>query len=108
MLLRTVALSTVIIELIVGLAIYPSVLAKYGWLEALWVSPMYAAMAFTNTGFTLNDGGISVFEDDYVFMTVIMIAVIIGSVGFPVLFALSRHLFHPKKAHILRPSSWSP
>lgn len=107
MLLRTVALSTVIIELIVGLAIYPSVLAKYGWLEALWVSPMYAAMAFTNTGFTLNDGGISVFEDDYVFMTVIMIAVIIGSVGFPVLFALSRHLFHPKKAHILRPSSWS-
>lgn len=107
MLLRTVALSTVIIELIVGLAIYPSALAKYGWLEALWVSPMYAAMAFTNTGFTLNDGGISVFEEDYVFMTVIMIAVIIGSVGFPVLFALSRHLFHPKKAHILRPSSWS-
>ena len=106
-LLRTVALSTVLIELVVGLLIYPSVTAKYGWLEALWVSPMYAAMAFTNTGFTLNEGGIAVFQDDYMFMTVIMLAVITGSVGFPVLFALSRHLFHPKKSHFFRPSTWS-
>src|SRR5690606_10614420 len=106
-LLRTVALSTVLIELVVGLLIYPSVLAKYGWLEALWISPMYAAMAFTNTGFTLNEGGIAVFQNDYMFMTVIMLAVIVGSVGFPVIFALSRHLFHPKKSHFCRPSTWS-
>lgn len=106
-LLRTVALSTIIIEVVVALAIYPSVTAKYGWLEAMWVSPMYAAMAFTNTGFTLNDGGINVFQDDYMFMTMIMVAVFVGSVGFPVLFALSRNIVNPHRATLLRPRTWS-
>src|SRR5690606_13754936 len=77
MLLRTVALSTVIIEVVVGLLIYPSVAAKYGWVEALWVSPFYAAMSFTNTGFSFNDGGIAIFQDDYFFLTMIMISVFI-------------------------------
>ncbi len=107
LLLRTVALSTVIIEVVVGVLIYPSMAAKYGWATALWEAPMYAAMAFTNTGFTLNEDGIGVFGDDYLFMTVIMLAVIVGSVGFPVLFALSRHIATPRKAAILRPSTWS-
>ena len=109
-LLRTVAISTVLIEFVVGLLIYPSVLAKYGWLEALWVSPMYAAMAFTNTGFTLNEGGIAVFQNDYAFMTVIMLAVIVGSVGFPLIFALSRHLLRSEERRVVKEfiSRWSP
>ncbi|GGD45712.1 potassium transporter Trk [Microbacterium faecale] len=107
LLLRTVALSTVIIEVVVGLLIYPSMLQKFGWAAALWEAPMYAAMAFTNTGFTLNEGGIGIFADDYFFMTVIMITAFIGSVGFPVLFALSRHLVTPGRAALLRPSTWS-
>ncbi|WP_308291654.1 potassium transporter TrkG [Microbacterium sp. G2-8] len=106
-LLRTVALSTVIIELAVALLIYPSVVVKYDWLDALWISPVYAAMSFTNTGFTLNDGGIGVFEHDYYFMTVIMISVFIGSFGFPVIYALSRHILNPYKAQLFRPSTWS-
>src|SRR5690606_16539246 len=75
-LLRTLAISNVIIEFVVGVLIHPSVLEQYGWLVALCVSPMYAAMAYTNTGFTLNEGGIAVFQDDLVSMTVIMMAVI--------------------------------
>ncbi|MTE23044.1 TrkH family potassium uptake protein [Microbacterium sp. ZXX196] len=107
MLLRTVALSTVLIELAVTLLIFPSVAAKYPWFDALWIAPIYAAMSFTNTGFTLNDGGIAVFQHDYFFMSVIMLSVFVGSVGFPVIFALSRHITNPRKATLLRPSTWA-
>src|SRR5918995_1142155 len=50
-LLRTVALSTLLIEAIVALALYPALIfAGISPLEALWEAPFYAAMAFTNTG----------------------------------------------------------
>ena len=64
-LLRTVALSTLIIEAGAAVLIYlPIVNAGYSWLEALWYAPYYAAMAFTNTGFTPNPGGLEPFAHD--------------------------------------------
>ena len=50
-LLRTVALSTLLIEALVAIALFPSlILAGIHPLDALWEAPFYAAMAFTNTG----------------------------------------------------------
>src|SRR6478735_3120285 len=58
-LLRTVALSTLLIEAGLALFLYPSILlAGVDPLVALWEAPYYAAMAFTNTGFTPNPGGL--------------------------------------------------
>ncbi|MBB2975972.1 Trk-type K+ transport system membrane component [Microbacterium endophyticum] len=94
-LLRTVALSTLIIEAVVALMLYPAlVMAGIDPVSALWEAPWYAAMSFTNTGFTPNPGGLTPFADDYFLLTVLMFSVFLGSVGFPVLYTLSRHYWH--------------
>ena len=97
-LLATVALSLVIIETVIAALMLPSVLAAgYPLGESVWFSFYYAAMAFTNTGFTPNIGGLASFSGDYWFLTLIMIGVFLGSVGFPVIYALSRNFKHPRK-----------
>ena len=97
-LLRTVALSTLLIEGLVALALYPSlILAGIRPIDALWEAPFYAAMAFTNTGFTPNPGGLVPFADDYFLLTVLMIGVFLGSIGFPVIYALRKQLWHVRK-----------
>ncbi|WP_052460661.1 TrkH family potassium uptake protein [Microbacterium gorillae] len=94
-LLGTVAISTVTIELSLAVVLYPLlVMAGVDPLAALWEAPYYGAMAFTNTGFTPNAGGLSPFADDYAIMTVLMAGVFLGSIGFPVIFTLARHRFH--------------
>lgn len=97
-LLRTVALSTLLIEALVAIALYPSLVwAGIRPLEALWEAPFYAAMSFTNTGFTPNPGGLEPFADDYFLLTVLMVGVFLGSIGFPVIYALWRHHWHVQR-----------
>ncbi|MEV8267198.1 potassium transporter TrkG [Microbacterium sp. NPDC076911] len=97
-LLRTVALSTLLIEGLVAIALYPTlVMAEINPLDALWEAPFYAAMAFTNTGFTPNPGGLTAFADDYVLMTILMTAVFLGSIGFPVIYALWKNHWHVRR-----------
>lgn len=97
-LLSTVAISTLIIEISLAVLLYPlMVIAGVDPLTALWEAPYYGAMAFTNTGFTPNAGGLTPFADDYLFMTVLMIGVFLGSIGFPVIFALAKHTWHVRR-----------
>jgi Trk-type K+ transport system membrane component len=97
-LLRIVALSTVIIEAAVAILLYPSiVIAGHTWLESLWLAPLYAVMSFTNTGFSFNPGGLEAFQYDYYFLTVLMASVFLGSIGFPVIYALSKQLLTPRR-----------
>ena len=97
-LLTTVALSTLVIEGVVAVLLYPGlVMAGIDPLTALWEAPYYAAMSFTNTGFTPNVGGVAVFADDYLVLTVLMISVFLGSIGFPVIYTLAKHVWHVKK-----------
>lgn len=97
-LLRTVALSTLLIEALVALALYPSLLlAGIRPLDALWEAPFYAAMSFTNTGFTPNPGGLEPFADDYFLLTVLMVGVFLGSIGFPVIYALWKHVWDVRR-----------
>ncbi len=94
-LLSTVALSTLIIESALAVLLYPSLLlGGIDPLTALWEAPYYAAMAFTNTGFSPNAEGISIFADDYFFLSVLMVGVFLGSIGFPVIFTLARMKWH--------------
>ena len=97
-LLVTVALSTLVIEGAIAVLLYPSLIwAGIDPLAALWEAPFYAAMSFTNTGFTPNVGGLTPFADDYFLLTVLMVGVFLGSVGFPVIFALARNTWHVKR-----------
>lgn len=97
-LLSTVALSTLVIEAALAVLLYPSLLVGgVDPLSALWEAPFYAAMSFTNTGFTPNPGGLTPFATDYFFLTVLMTGVFLGSIGFPVIFTLWRHHLHVRR-----------
>ena len=97
-LLRTVAISTIVIEAALAVLLYPGlVLAGIHPLAALWEAPYYAAMAFTNTGFTPNDGGVAMFADDYLVLIVLMAGVFLGSIGFPVIYTLAKHVWHVRR-----------
>ena len=97
-LLATVAISTLVIEAIVTALLFPRMLldgVPVG--EAAWHSIYYAAMAFTNTGFTPNVGGLAQFANDYWFLSALMFGVFLGSLGFPVIYALARGQLKPRR-----------
>ncbi|MGN6219154.1 MAG: potassium transporter TrkG, partial [Microbacterium sp.] len=97
-LLATVALSTLVIEAGIAILLYPGLLfAGVPWHVALWEAPFYAAMSFTNTGFTPNPQGLEPFRHDYFFLTVLMAGVFMGSIGFPVIYTLRRQLWHVRR-----------
>lgn len=97
-LLKTVAMSLLLIELIVAVLLYPGlVMAGIPPLAALWEAPYYSAMAFTNTGFAPNATGVVEFVDDYFVLTMLMVGVFLGSIGFPVIYTLAKHHFHVKR-----------
>lgn len=97
-LLVTVAASTLIIEGVIMAGLFPSVLAAgHDVPTSLWYSAYYAVSAFTNTGFSPNPLGMTEFVHDYWFQSLIMLAVFLGSVGFPVIFALARAWRTPRK-----------
>jgi trk system potassium uptake protein TrkH len=97
-LLATVAISALVIEVTIAIAMIPSMLAAgYDGLHSVWYSFYYSAMAFTNTGFNPNPGGLAPFEHDYWMQTLLMAGVFLGSLGFPVIFALSRYWRTPRR-----------
>jgi Trk-type K+ transport system membrane component len=97
-LLVTVALSLLVIEAACGILLLPSILAQGTPLgEALWESFYFSTMAFTNTGFAPTTEGIAPYAGDYWFLSVIMIGVFLGAVGFPVIYVLLGHLREPRK-----------
>lgn len=97
-LLATVAISTLAIEFVIMLGMIPSVLAKgYDLGTSIWYSAYYSVSAFTNTGFNPNPLGPVEFVDDYWFQSLMMLAVFLGSLGFPVIFALLRTWRMPRR-----------
>ena len=54
-------------------------------------------MAFTNTGFNPNIGGLEPFANDYWFLGALMIGVFLGSLGFPVIYAFARGWRSPRR-----------
>ncbi|MFD4422315.1 TrkH family potassium uptake protein [Agromyces sp. NPDC058484] len=97
-LLVTVAVSTLTIEAVIMLGMIPSVLAAgYDLGTSAWYSVYYSVSAFTNTGFAPNAAGPVEFFEDYWFQSLLMLDVFLGSVGFPVIFALARLWRTPRR-----------
>ncbi len=97
-LLLTVAVSVLIIEAVIALMIFPRMLlAGIDLWSAAWQSVYIAAMAFTNTGFLPLETGLDAFSGDVWFLTALMIAVVAGAIGFPVIYAISRNVLHPRR-----------
>ncbi|KQO62357.1 TrkH family potassium uptake protein [Curtobacterium sp. Leaf261] len=97
-LLATVAISTLSIEIALGVLLVPSVLVTgVPFWTAVGDSFYYAAMAFTNTGFSPNPEGLAPFEHDYWFLSLLMLGVIAGSIGFPVIRTLTTQWRTPRR-----------
>ncbi|MDL9978930.1 TrkH family potassium uptake protein [Microbacterium sp. ASV49] len=97
-LLMTVALSTLVIEASLTVLIYPALLvAGITPAAALWEAPYYAAMAFTNTGFTPASEGLAPYINQYYFLSVLMLGVFLGQLGFPVILTLFRQRWHLRR-----------
>ena len=92
-LLVSVALSLVVIEATLMALIVPKLLTQGASVgEAIWHGYYLAASAFTNTGFVPFDDGLTGFASDPYLLGVLSIGVFLGSIGFPVIFALYRYL----------------
>lgn len=90
-LLATVAVSVLVIELFVALLLFPRMLLEgVPVLEAAWESVYISAMAFTNTGFLPTPTGLEPYGSDWWFLGALMIGVVFGAIGFPVIYALSK------------------
>ena len=100
-LLATVALSTLIIEALLSLFIIPRLLMEGldGW-TATWQGFYFAASAFTNTGFTPNIEGMAPFTTDPWMLGILALGVFLGSLGFPVIFALARKWRTPRRLSV--------
>ncbi|TIH39092.1 TrkH family potassium uptake protein [Subtercola vilae] len=95
-LLATVAVSALVIELGLAVLLFPRMLIDgLAPGSAALQSLYYSAMAFTNTGFSPNAEGLTPYASDYYFLGILMLGVFLGSIGFPVIYALSRALRTP-------------
>ena len=97
-LLRTVAVSALVIEAGVAILLLPRMLIQGVpvW-DAAWQSVYISAMAFTNTGFLPTSTGLAPYAGDVWFLSVLMLGVVAGAIGFPVIYALSRNLRNPRR-----------
>lgn len=97
-LLLTVAISALTIELVVALLLLPRMLLERTAVgDAIWQSVYYSAMAFTNTGFLPTSEGLTPYVGDVWFLGALMIGVVAGAIGFPVIYVLARNLRKPKR-----------
>ena len=97
-LLATVALSVLVIEAVIAVLLFPRILLEgVPVLEAIYQSIWYSFMAFTNTGFVPTPEGLTPYASDYWFLSVLMLGVFLGAVGFPVIYVLMRNLRKPKR-----------
>jgi Trk-type K+ transport system membrane component len=96
-LLRTVAVSLLVIEAGVAVLMLPSVLAAGLPLDdAIWHSVYYSVMSFTNSGFAPDAAGLAPYAHDYWFLGVMMLGVFLGAIGFPVIYVLMKRLRRPR------------
>ncbi len=91
-LLKLVVLVTVGIELLVALLLALRLHLGHGesWGMALWHGVFHAVSAFNNAGFSTWSDSLSRFVADPLFLLPIMLAIVLGGLGFPVLHELKR------------------
>ncbi|AFL51251.1 Ktr system potassium uptake protein B [Sinorhizobium fredii USDA 257] len=97
--LRLILLVTVTVELLTAAVL--SWRFRYGydhdWSDALWHGLFHAVSAFNNAGFSTYSDSLIGFAFDPLILVPIMAAVIIGGIGFPVLFELRQATRQPQR-----------
>ena len=68
----------------------------HDWPQALWLGVFHSVTAFNNAGFALSSDNLMGFAADAWILLPICVGVIVGGIGFPVLFELRRRWRHPR------------
>ena len=92
--LLAVFVTTLVIELLAALWMSARFALAYdkSWGEALWLGLFYAVSGFNNAGFSLLPNSLMDFSSDWWMLLPVMLCIIIGGLGFPVLYELWQRL----------------
>lgn len=90
--LKLVLAVTVSMELIVAVAIALRLHFGYGepWAHSAWSGLFHSVSAFNNAGFSIYSDSLIRFASDPVILGPIMLAILVGGIGFPVLYEIRR------------------
>lgn len=90
--LRLVAVVTVVVEAAIAVTLTLRLHFGYGepWAQAAWNGVFHAVSAFNNGGFSTYATGTVGFQGDAAVLVPIMLGVLLGGIGFPVLHELRR------------------
>lgn len=90
--LKLALVATVAVELLATIALALRLRLDYdlSWGEAFWHGLFQAISAFNNAGFSTWSDSLTRFASDPVFILPLMLAVILGGLGFPVMYELRR------------------
>ena len=85
--LRGVAVVTLAVEVVVAAVLVVRLRTGHGyaWDDAFWHGVFHSVAAFNNAGFSLYADSLNRFATDVVITSAVMVAVVIGGLGFPVL-----------------------
>jgi len=94
---RGVAVTSLTIEFVVAMVLFVRLWVGYGYspTRAAWNAIFHGVSAFNNAGFALFGDGLERFVTDPFITLPVAFAVILGGLGFPVLFELRRELRRP-------------
>lgn len=97
-LLKTVVITIVTAEAILAVLMFPRFLIRGESIgDALWYSVFYSISSFNNAGFTIHPGGGAYFASDPWILSLLMLGVFVGALGFPVVLMIAMQWNHPKK-----------
>ncbi|MFC5513690.1 TrkH family potassium uptake protein [Massilia jejuensis] len=70
---------------------------RLDWLEAGWSGLFHAVSAFNNAGFSIHGDGLVRYASDALILSPIMLAIVVGGIGFPVLHDMRQRLREPRR-----------
>jgi trk system potassium uptake protein len=99
---RLVLAVTVIVEVVVAIVLAVRFAWRYDfpWREAAWHGIFHSVSAFNNAGFSTWSDSVSRFVGDAAVLGPLMVAIIVGGIGFPVLHELWRTRGSPRPLSI--------
>ena len=97
--LRLIIMVIVTVELTVATFLFLRFLFGYGEPvgQAAWDGVFHAVSAFNNAGFGLRPDNLMSFNADPLIIVPLIVAIVIGGIGFPVLYELKTELFTPQR-----------
>ncbi|GAA4522940.1 potassium transporter TrkG [Brachybacterium paraconglomeratum] len=96
--LKVILITSTVFELATFVALTPYMfITEHGFRESLFLGLFYAISAFNNAGFVPEAAGTAQYVGDPFFTIPIGLAVLVGSLGFPVILVVVRKLRTPRK-----------